>query len=320
MKAYKKLFIILALVLILSAFGDNIVKASSIPADAPFKVTIDGNAVNFTEELGKPFLTNTQRTMVPLRIISEGMGYEVDWERNGAKNEAYVKGNGVEIFLRIGENTAKVNGWRVPIDVQDGKTVDTKAMLVPVKGSSRTYVPLRFISESLGAEIKYNQKNGIHYIDIITKEVEEEIIQDVEFVEPEFKVTQLTDAKHVHNYFTIRLVNREDYKDIGINISTELTNWPDFVEYSRKAVIGKEYVIINENEYHKNWDYDSIRAHMGSIYGLVDMTRYKKADGSGPVSIPEDGYILKYIVTVTIGNKTKVYNMDIPFYNKIFEY
>ena len=45
-------------------------------------LTIDGKKVNFTDELGHPMLIKeTQRTIVPVRIISENMGYKVGWDQ-----------------------------------------------------------------------------------------------------------------------------------------------------------------------------------------------------------------------------------------------
>ena len=37
---------------------------------------------------------------------------------------------------------------------------------MPTKDSSRTYVPLRFVSESMGAEVEYDRKDGVHHIQI----------------------------------------------------------------------------------------------------------------------------------------------------------
>ena len=154
---------IIAIVLIIMLI--NASKLTIIDMNA--HVTIDGKVVEFNDELGKPYLIKeTQRTIVPLRIIAESMGYDVSWDQKLKK--AIVIGNGTTVELIIGKNTALVNGKTVPIDTKDGKPVNTQSLLLPVKGSSRTYVPLRFIAEITGAEIKYSQKNGVHYIEINT--------------------------------------------------------------------------------------------------------------------------------------------------------
>ena len=84
------------------------------------------------------------RTLVPLRSIFEGLGAEVKWnpdiqEITGTTDEK-------EILLRIGDTSASVNGEQVTLDV-------------PAKiENGRTLVPLRFISESLESEVKWNEE------------------------------------------------------------------------------------------------------------------------------------------------------------------
>ena len=115
------------------------------------------------------------------------------------------------------------------------------------------------------------------------------------------------------------LMNYEDYKDTGITISTELTNWPDFVEHRLLSPDSPGYFTANMNKYYSNLNYKRISNEMGRFYELSDMTYAKKVNKDEKVSIPKDGYILKYKVTVTVGNETKVYNIDVPFYNKKFK-
>ena len=120
--------------------------------------------MNFTDELGHPMLIKqTQRTIVPIRIISEDMGYNVDWDQK--TKTAIVSDNKTKIEVKIGENTALVNGKRVHMDKdEDGTIHNTQAMLIPAKGSSRTYVPLRFIAEAMGAKVDYKRINGKNYM------------------------------------------------------------------------------------------------------------------------------------------------------------
>jgi hypothetical protein len=157
---------IMAIVTVFNLEGEDLIKAK-------FYVEIDGDAVDFTDELGYPYLIrDTERTLIPLRIVAEKMGYEVGW--NQEAKVAAVKDEDTNIAMKIGENMATVNGKKVPIDVQDGKVVDTKAMFLQAKGSHRTYVPLRFVSETMGAEVKYERKNKINYIYINTGKEKED--------------------------------------------------------------------------------------------------------------------------------------------------
>ena len=88
-----------------------------------------------------PFITNS-RTMVPLRFISESLGAQVDW--NALNRTVTVQGGGSTIILTVGVSTATVNG--------QVKSLEAPPQIV----GGRTFVPLRFINESLGATVNYN--------------------------------------------------------------------------------------------------------------------------------------------------------------------
>nr|WP_283809190.1 copper amine oxidase N-terminal domain-containing protein [Tumebacillus amylolyticus] len=93
--------------------------------------------VNFPD--AKPYIDENDRTMVPVRFIAEGMGAKVDWFE--LTQTVVINMNGKDIRLHIGEDTATVNGTP--------SQLDTKT----VKRNDRTYVPLRFVSETLGASV-----------------------------------------------------------------------------------------------------------------------------------------------------------------------
>lgn len=82
-------------------------------------------------------------TLVPLRGIFEGLGAQVTWNASTKTIDA-TKG-GTKVWLKIGSTTTKV----------DGKNVSIAVPAQVVNGS--TLVPLRFISESLGAQVEWVQ-------------------------------------------------------------------------------------------------------------------------------------------------------------------
>jgi len=82
------------------------------------------------------------RTMVPMRDIFESLGAEVQWNETTRTATADKGDNNVQIS--IGSSRAIVNGRSVPLDVP--------AMII--HGS--TMVPLRFVSEALGADVKWS--------------------------------------------------------------------------------------------------------------------------------------------------------------------
>ena len=89
--------------------------------------------------------------MVPLRAITEALGVTPDW--NSALREITIDRNGKTIRLHIGSKDAFTK--------EEGQVGETKIILEAppeiVKG--RTFVPLRFVAEALGSEIKsYDSK------------------------------------------------------------------------------------------------------------------------------------------------------------------
>ncbi|MDD2498554.1 MAG: N-acetylmuramoyl-L-alanine amidase [Desulfitobacteriaceae bacterium] len=116
---------------------------STGPADAASKsvnVTVNGRQVNFDV---KPYIDGQNRTIVPLRFVSEELGYTCSW--NSATKEIIVEGKGVSIKLWAGKKATQVNGQQV--------TMDT----VAVVKNGRALVPLRFVLENMGAGVAYDK-------------------------------------------------------------------------------------------------------------------------------------------------------------------
>ncbi len=91
---------------------------------------------------GKPYISSG-RTYVPLRVIAEGFGAEVIWVQQ-TKGINITLGDKV-ISMQIGSSRAMVNNEIVNLDAP------------PEIKSGRTFVPIRFVSEMLGAEVEWIQ-------------------------------------------------------------------------------------------------------------------------------------------------------------------
>jgi len=103
-------------------------------------VVLDGKVMNFDSPA---YIDQNGRTMVPVRFVSEELKAAVTWSQE--LQEVGIKAPGREIKLRIGSPEAYFNGVT--------KTMDTAAIL----SGGRTFVPLRFVSEFLGAEVSWLQ-------------------------------------------------------------------------------------------------------------------------------------------------------------------
>ncbi len=87
-----------------------------------------------------PFTVNG-RTMVPVRVIAESFGAQVGWEE--ATQTVTVSAPEKEIALVLGQSEALVNGQSVTLDA------------AATEKNGRTMVPLRFVAETLGYNVKY---------------------------------------------------------------------------------------------------------------------------------------------------------------------
>ena len=188
-----------------------------------FVVTIDGKKVNFNDNLGYPLLLSTERTFVPIRIISENLGFDVNWDNEAKK--VTINKDDTNIEITINEAKALVNGKEIYIDTKDGKPVlESKAFLY----KDRTYLPLRFISEAFGAKVDYERKNGTHYITINTK-ANGEVSEN--FIEPEFNIIQYDSSGPDGVFFEIIVDNYKEYLGTDAKFSTVKTSHKHYDHY-----------------------------------------------------------------------------------------
>ncbi|MFZ5595562.1 MAG: copper amine oxidase N-terminal domain-containing protein [Bacillota bacterium] len=102
-------------------------------------VMVNGEAIYFPD--AKPYVNSDGRAMVPVRFVAEELGADVGWN-NATQTVSIIKGN-TSISLTVGRRGATVNGKEI--------VLDTAAVLE----KDRTLVPVRFISEAFGAEVKW---------------------------------------------------------------------------------------------------------------------------------------------------------------------
>lgn len=125
MRGMRKLASLLAVVLLL---------AGAIPsAKAAPEVQVFVNGV----KLDASTANVDGRTLVPLRAIFEALGAEVSWDND--TRTAHARWDGGSLSLPIGSSQAVVNG--------EVRALDVPAQLI----DGRTMVPLRFVSEAMGA-------------------------------------------------------------------------------------------------------------------------------------------------------------------------
>ena len=99
--------------------------------------------------LDSPPVIKNNRTLLPIRAVVEAMGGTVGWsDKDKRVNIEYKDKN---ITLWIGKNIALVNGKGVIIDPEN-------LNVVPEIINGRTMLPLRFVAESLGCQVEWDDK------------------------------------------------------------------------------------------------------------------------------------------------------------------
>ncbi|MEO3944430.1 NlpC/P60 family protein [Gorillibacterium sp. CAU 1737] len=131
-----------------AVFVSGALFATSTEAAAlPVKVQLNDSLLSFPD--AQPFVDDNSRTQIPVRMVAEKLGYSVSSTPVGKQVKVTISGNGRTVVLQTGSNRAELNG--------KGITLDTSAIL----SDNRTYVPLRFISESFGTEVDWDSKTQL---------------------------------------------------------------------------------------------------------------------------------------------------------------
>jgi|GEM_PF-6389152 len=106
------------------------------------RVRVNGTRVDFP---GQGAILENDRVLVPLRGVFEQLGADVRWDRES--NTVTATRGRRDIVLRLDRPRAQVNGRAMRLD-QPAQVINGRAL-----------VPLRFLSESLGATVDWNATN-----------------------------------------------------------------------------------------------------------------------------------------------------------------
>lgn len=112
----------------------------------------------------QPPLIFENRTFVPVRVIAEGLGAKVDYNRK--EMTVAIEKDHTNILLAIGDETAWLSD-----EVKAGPVLLDEAAFLR---NNRTYIPLRAISELFYMDVNWNAKERT--VDIDEKTVPVEIL------------------------------------------------------------------------------------------------------------------------------------------------
>jgi len=216
----------IALALVLVVGGS--MAASSIQearADRTVAIVLDGSILNFDV----PARIINSRAMVPYRGIAEAMGAEVIWDQDQQEITMYLNNS----YAIMHVNNPRMTFGQFSTDAAGNINFETTLESVmdspPVIVNDRTFVPLRAISESLGAVVNWD--SAAFTASIITPPptpnqdeeepaiIDEPIVQDEDEPEEEEEEDEDGDEEEPASSMSENGVYSMDHVNIAVNQS-----------------------------------------------------------------------------------------------------
>jgi hypothetical protein len=140
------LYITLFLLFLLYFFGTGSSKAFNLKEK--FVITMDEKETVIPQNSIQPFFWG-DRILVPAHMLENILNYDAQWSDDF--ESIIVRGNGKVVEMKNNEAFAVVNGKNKSYDTREEKAED----LYPVVYYDRLFIPIRFIVEEMGADIKF---------------------------------------------------------------------------------------------------------------------------------------------------------------------
>lgn len=271
------------ILMVIACVSVFLVSAASyaLAAEAAVGVVVNGEKVVFPD--AKPFIDENARTQVPVRFVSEALGAEVIWD--AALKKVTVILNGKEVVLKIGQKDYEVNGQSFQMD--------TAALLV----EARTFVPLRFVSEALGANVIWEKSTKTVSINI-----EKNLVLSPEPTPIPAAITSYYDkisfnkANDVDEYERMSI---EKSKEFVMNMAEQLS----FVKEEDKYYIQFDYPKIPEGYYWK--------LSISLVKSDGEAIRYSTITHLEEYRLPEEGSFKKEVVLTSNVEDIVFYSVEI---------
>lgn len=178
------------------------------------EVTITFDGVKM--ELEEPIYIINGRTMVPVRYLFEPLGLEVRWDAENFIASGHK--DGLDIIMPIGSDQARVNGEVIVLDVP--------ATII----HSRTYVPIRFVAESTGADVgwdedtftvslmsipNYDHLSNKTILSLINQDTYDEDGPDMERIKIQYDTIKKNTIKDREIYLNAKESMKSDFVELG---------------------------------------------------------------------------------------------------------
>lgn len=129
---------VLAVVLVFGAWSPMAVHAAS-----EVNIQINDHLIDFPD--AQPFVDDADsRLYVPIRFVSEHLGFQIDWRTQGEQFAVSLSGNGLHLDWLTGDTSPMINGSREEVGV------------AALFRKGRVYVPFRFMTELAGSSVQWD--------------------------------------------------------------------------------------------------------------------------------------------------------------------
>jgi len=198
-------------------------------------IIIDSKSVKFDDVA----ITKNNWTLLPLRAILTNLGVQNDNEHiawNSKEKSVTIYKDNIKLYLKVNDQTAYINGKAVALDI------------APVVYKNKTYIPTRFVSQSLGNKIVWDKDTKSI---IITDE--NEFKQVKEILENSMSKMKMTKG------YIMKYILNDSNSYAGESYTIELKiNTDKKIFYGKQQYDGddtnQEIICTNEKTYQKTSD------------------------------------------------------------------
>ena len=165
-------------------------------AQQDIRIRLNGELVEMD---AKPFIEN-DRVLVPLRGVFKKMGAIVEWIQE--EQAVVVSGDSLTVRLIVGRDSAEVVRLGGAEPVTETVRLDVPARIV----EGRTFIPVRFVAEALGADVTWDDAHRTVVIETGEKQslayerVSPQDIQDSQDLVSWYQANRKTKGAHFKNH------------------------------------------------------------------------------------------------------------------------
>lgn len=239
----KHIFLCIVLAAVMMCFTASVWAAGNGVSELPdVKIIIDGEIGTYKDIP----ITVSDRTLLPLREILTNLGVKNDNEHiiwNGKESSVTIIKDSQKIYLKIGSDKATVNGEEVVLDTK------------PVLYKNKTYIPVRFVAQSLGKKVIWDGGS---------KSV---LIRDeAEFTRVQNLLKKMDNAMNATTSYQMDIDSSTAMKVDGVSTPIDYT-------------LTSKFDSINKNMY-MNMQMNILGTKLGAETYSVDNVEYSKDPGS----------------------------------------